>query len=50
LERRSRSLPYLPIMTANIHGLIREIHAMNERSAPAPEAAFRKCDSDFLRL
>lgn len=41
-------LRYLLIMTANIHQLIQEIHAMTERSVPVLEAVFRKYDSEFL--
>jgi mannose-6-phosphate isomerase-like protein (cupin superfamily) len=39
---------YLLVMTANIYRLIQEIHAMQDRSPSAIEAAFRKYDSELL--
>jgi uncharacterized cupin superfamily protein len=39
---------YLLIMTANIYGLIQEIHALQERTPAALRILFRKHDSDLL--
>lgn len=39
---------YLLVMTANIYGLIQEIHRMSERSRPALQELFRKHDSELL--
>ena len=39
---------YLLIMTANIYGLVQEIHQMKDRSAPALQELFRKHDSELL--
>ena len=39
---------YLLIMTANIYALIREIHAMKERTPDALRALFAKHDSELL--
>jgi mannose-6-phosphate isomerase-like protein (cupin superfamily) len=40
---------YLLIMTANIHHLIQDIHAMTERTPAALEAVFRGHDSDLVK-
>lgn len=40
---------YLLIMTANIYQLIRDIHAMKERTPAAMEAVFRKHDSELVK-
>jgi mannose-6-phosphate isomerase-like protein (cupin superfamily) len=40
---------YLLIMTANIHQLIQDIHAMAERTPAALEAVFRKHDSELVK-
>jgi hypothetical protein len=39
---------YLLIMTANIHGLIQDIHAMQERSPAALAAVFAKHNSSLV--
>jgi mannose-6-phosphate isomerase-like protein (cupin superfamily) len=39
---------YLLVMTANIHRLIQEIHALEVRSPAALRAVFKKYDSDLL--
>lgn len=39
---------YLLVMTANIYGLIREIHQMSDRSRPALQELFRRHDSELL--
>jgi len=39
---------YLLIMTANIYGLIQDIHAMPERTAAKLRAVFEKHDSELL--
>jgi uncharacterized cupin superfamily protein len=39
---------YLLVMTSNIFALIREIHAMADRSPSALQAVFRKYDSELL--
>jgi len=44
----AKPLRYLLVMTANIYGLIQDIHAMKERSAPALQELFRKHDSELL--
>jgi hypothetical protein len=36
------------IMIGNIHRLIKEIHALKDRSRPALEALFRQFDSELL--
>ena len=41
-------LRYLLVMTANIHGLITDIHALSERTPAALQAVFRKHDSELL--
>jgi mannose-6-phosphate isomerase-like protein (cupin superfamily) len=41
-------LRYLLIMTANIYGLIQDIHAMAERTPEAMRAVFEKHDSALL--
>ena len=41
---------YLLVMTANIFGLIQDIHAMPERTPAALGAVFRKHDSDLVDL
>lgn len=40
---------YLLVMTGNIYRLIKEIHALKDRSRPALEALFRQFDSELLR-
>jgi mannose-6-phosphate isomerase-like protein (cupin superfamily) len=44
----TKPLRYLLVMTANIYGLIQDIHALKERSAPALREVFKKHDSDLL--
>jgi mannose-6-phosphate isomerase-like protein (cupin superfamily) len=39
---------YLLVMTANIYGLIQEIHQMSDRSRPALQALFGNHDSELL--
>jgi len=39
---------YLLVMTSNTYGLIREIHAMRERTPAALRAVFEKFDSELL--
>jgi len=39
---------YLLVMTANIHSLIQDIHAMTERSPQALAAVFAKHDSELV--
>lgn len=39
---------YLLVMTANIYGLIQEIHQLKDRSAPALRELFKKHDSELL--
>jgi mannose-6-phosphate isomerase-like protein (cupin superfamily) len=39
---------YLLVMTANIHGLIQDIHAMQERSPAALAAVFAKHNSSLV--
>ncbi len=39
---------YLLIMTSNIYRLIKEIHAMQDRSRPTLQAVFKKYDSELL--
>lgn len=41
---------YLLIMTANIHQLIQDIHAMQERTPAALAAVFSKHDSELVRI
>jgi mannose-6-phosphate isomerase-like protein (cupin superfamily) len=41
-------LRYLLVMTRNIHGLIRSIHAMTERTPAAMAEVFRRHDSELL--
>ena len=41
-------LRYLLVMTANIHQLIQEIHAMTERTPVALREVFRRHDSELL--
>jgi len=41
-------LRYLLIMTANIHQLIQDIHALNEKTPSALEEVFQKHDSELL--
>jgi mannose-6-phosphate isomerase-like protein (cupin superfamily) len=41
-------LRYLLIMTANIHQLIQDIHALPERTHAALQAVFQKHDSELL--
>jgi hypothetical protein len=41
---------YLLVMTANIFGLIQDIHAMPERTPAALQAVFRKHDSDLAEM
>ena len=41
-------LRYLLVMTANIHQLIQEIHAMTERTPAALQEVFRRHDSELL--
>jgi mannose-6-phosphate isomerase-like protein (cupin superfamily) len=43
-----KPLRYLLVMTPNIYGLIQDIHAMKERSAPTLREVFKKHDSDLL--
>jgi mannose-6-phosphate isomerase-like protein (cupin superfamily) len=43
-----RPARYLLIMTGNIHRLIKEIHALKDRSRPVLEALFRRFDSELL--
>ena len=40
---------YLLVMTANIHQLIQDIHAMKERTPVALAAVFRKHDSELMK-
>ncbi|HKW33748.1 MAG TPA: cupin domain-containing protein [Candidatus Acidoferrum sp.] len=40
---------YLPIMTANIHQLIQDIHAMKERTPAALEAVFQRHNSELVK-
>jgi mannose-6-phosphate isomerase-like protein (cupin superfamily) len=44
----SGELRYLLVMTANIHALIEEIHAMKDRSPEAMRAVFERHDSELL--
>jgi mannose-6-phosphate isomerase-like protein (cupin superfamily) len=39
---------YLLVMTANIHALIQDIHAMKERTSEAMRAVFESHDSELL--
>jgi len=39
---------YLLVMTANIHALIQEIHALTERTPEAVRAVFERHDSELL--
>jgi hypothetical protein len=41
-------LRYLLVMTANIHQLIQDIHALKERTPEALKEVFRKHDSELL--
>ena len=41
-------LRYLLIMTANVYGLIQDIHAMKERTPVALQAIFENHDSELL--
>jgi len=41
-------LRYLLVMTANIHQLIQDIHAMKERTPALLQEVFRKHDSELL--
>ena len=43
-------LRYLLIMTANIHQLVQDIHAMPERTPAALRAMFQKHDSELLEI
>jgi len=47
-NRGPEPVRYLLIMTANIHGLIQDIHAMQERSPAALAAVFAKHNSSLV--
>ena len=47
-NRGPEPVRYLLIMTANIHGLIQDIHAMQERSPEALAAVFAKHNSTLV--
>jgi mannose-6-phosphate isomerase-like protein (cupin superfamily) len=44
----STPVRYLLVMTANIYGLIQEIHQLKDRSTPALQELFKKHDSELL--
>ena len=44
----SGQLRYLLVMTANIHQLIQDIHALREKTPAALKEVFRKYDSELL--
>ena len=39
---------YLLVMTANIYGMIQELHQLKERSTPAIQELFKRHDSELL--